>query len=131
MSAESPKAPTRGRSLENGLARVLTTLTLASAAVLLVGLAMQLIAAAGSVWMLEPFARRQAEDLSPGAILRGAASGDGRAVLHLGLLLLIATPVARVAFTLVVFALRRDWLFTVITGVVLTTLALAISGVLS
>jgi uncharacterized membrane protein len=41
-------------------------------------------------------------------ILRDARSVDGRGIIQLGLLLLIATPVARVAFSLVAFARQRD-----------------------
>jgi uncharacterized membrane protein len=40
----------------------------------------------------------------------------------LGLLLLIATPIARVAFSLVAFMLERDRTYVVITAIVLTIL---------
>jgi len=45
-----------------------------------------------------------------------------RAVMLAGLLLLIATPVARVAFSLAAFALERDRLYVVLTAVVLVVL---------
>ena len=43
----------------------------------------------------------------------------------LGLLLLIATPVARVAFSIVAFALEGDRLYVAITAVVLALLVLS------
>lgn len=46
----------------------------------------------------------------------------GQAVVMLGLLLLIATPVARVAFSVVAFGIERDRLYVAITIVVLTLL---------
>lgn len=59
---------------------------------------------------------------SIGATLRGVLTGDPRAIVQLGLVLLIATPVARVALTLAAFAAQRDRLYVAITGVVLVLL---------
>lgn len=64
---------------------------------------------------------------TPGAAFRftltdvvgGAAAGHGQAFVALGLLLLIATPIMRVAVAIVGFALQRDRTFTVISTVVL------------
>jgi uncharacterized membrane protein len=41
----------------------------------------------------------------------------------LGVLLLIATPIARVVFAVVSFAMERDWLYVAISAVVLAILA--------
>ena len=49
-----------------------------------------------------------------------------QAVIALGLLLLIATPVARVAVSIVAFAVERDWRFVAITTVVLLILLISI-----
>jgi uncharacterized membrane protein len=43
-------------------------------------------------------------------------------LIQLGLLLLIATPVARVLFSVLGFALERDWIYVVITLLVLVLL---------
>ena len=43
-------------------------------------------------------------------------------LIQLGLLLLIATPVARVAFAIVGFALERDRLYAVVSSIVLAIL---------
>jgi uncharacterized membrane protein len=48
--------------------------------------------------------------------------GHGQALVMLGLLMLIATPVARVAFSIVAFALERDRLYVTITAAVLALL---------
>jgi uncharacterized membrane protein len=61
-------------------------------------------------------------------IVRGALALQSAAIVQLGLLLLIATPVARVAFSLVAFVLQRDRVYVVITGIVLTLLVLSLSG---
>jgi uncharacterized membrane protein len=57
--------------------------------------------------------------------LTGMTHGYGRAIVVFGLLLLIATPVLRVAVTIVAFALQRDRIFVVITTVVLLLLLLS------
>ncbi len=61
-------------------------------------------------------------------ILRGAVHFEARAVTQLGLLLLIATPVARVALSLVGFLMERDRKYQVITLVVLLILLGSLVG---
>ena len=55
-----------------------------------------------------------------------AVAGEGRAIIQVGLLLLIATPIARVAFALVGFARERDWRFVGITALVLGLLCFSL-----
>ncbi len=43
-------------------------------------------------------------------------------------MLLIATPVARVAFSIIGFAMERDWLYIGVTIIVLVLLLLSITG---
>src|SRR5271167_3884050 len=61
-------------------------------------------------------------------IVGGALHLDGRAIIQLGLLLLIATPVARVAFSAVAFAIERDYLYVWITLFVLGILLYSLLG---
>jgi uncharacterized membrane protein len=51
-----------------------------------------------------------------------------RAVIQLGLLLLIATPIARVAFALFGFAEERDWMYVSFTAIVLAILLYSLVG---
>lgn len=65
-----------------------------------------------------------------GAITRGAFGGEGAAIVQLGVVLLIATPIARVAFTLVAFLRQRDRFYTAVTALVLAILLYSLfSGV--
>ncbi len=64
-----------------------------------------------------------------GTIISEALSFSSRGLIQLGLLLLIATPVARVLFSVVAFALQRDRLYVVITLIVLAVLLVSLSGV--
>jgi uncharacterized membrane protein len=61
-------------------------------------------------------------------VLSDACSGDGPGMMQFGLLLLIATPVARVAFSLAAFAVQRDRLYVVVTLSVLAVLTFSMAG---
>ena len=58
-------------------------------------------------------------------VVAGVRRGSGQAIVMAGLLLLIATPVARVALSIVVFIIERDRLYAVMTTVVLLILLIA------
>lgn len=60
-----------------------------------------------------------------GAVAAGVRDGHGQAIVTLGLLLLIATPVVRVAVSIAVFIIERDRLYVLITTAVLTLLLLS------
>jgi uncharacterized membrane protein len=55
-------------------------------------------------------------------IVAAAFRLDWMAVIQLGLLLLIATPIARVGFALIAFALERDRIYVVVTSIVFAIL---------
>jgi uncharacterized membrane protein len=61
-------------------------------------------------------------------IIQGALHLSGRAIIQFGLLVLIATPVARVAFSAVAFAIERDYLYVWITLLVLAVLLYSLIG---
>ena len=61
-------------------------------------------------------------------IVKEALAFHGRGLIQLGLLLLIATPVARVAFSVVAFAMERDRLYVVVTLIVLAVLVYSLAG---
>lgn len=62
-----------------------------------------------------------------GGIVRGLGAFEGRAIVMLGLLVLIATPVMRVAVSILAFFHAGDRAFTVITTIVLALLLLALA----
>jgi uncharacterized membrane protein len=79
--------------LEHALGRILLIGSLVSTAILALGLGMALVA---------------------------PASAAGPAVIRAGLLVLLATPVARVVASVFEYASDRDWLFAALTFVVLS-----------
>jgi uncharacterized membrane protein len=65
------------------------------------------------------------------AVGREALHGDGRAIIQCGLLLLIATPVSRVFFSMIAFGLERDRLYVVLTLIVFVILLYSLLGGIS
>ncbi len=82
-----------------------------------------LMPASGRVFASEPPELR-----SVGGIIRGVAARQPAAIVQLGLVLLIATPVARVAMSLVAFILQRDRVYVVVTTIVLALLFFSLTG---
>ena len=63
-------------------------------------------------------------------IFADAASWRSRGIIQMGLIILIATPVLRVAFCLFAFLRQRDRLYVLVTLFVLTLLLISLSGAL-
>jgi len=68
---------------------------------------------------------------SMAAIARGFIHFDGAALVVAGLALLIATPIMRVAASIVAFAVSRDWIYVAISAAVmaLVVASFALGGV--
>jgi uncharacterized membrane protein len=62
------------------------------------------------------------------AIVKGAVHFDGKSIIQFGLLLLIATPVARVLLSVIGFADERDYLYVALTLIVLAVLLYSLIG---
>jgi uncharacterized membrane protein len=67
-----------------------------------------------------PIKRGTPSDLS--AISNLALTLHSRGFIMVGVLLLIATPVARVVFSVIAFVVQRDWLYLAVTLIVLAIL---------
>jgi uncharacterized membrane protein len=61
-------------------------------------------------------------------ILVDAVDLRSRGLIQLGLLLLVATPIARVAFSVFAFARQRDLTYVVVTLIVLALLIYGLAG---
>ncbi len=101
---------------------------LLAAAIVLVGGVLYLIHYGAGTPALHAF-RGEPSDLRtiPG-IMKDALAFRRRGLIQLGLLLLIATPIARVAFSVLVFLRQRDRMYVVVTLVVLAVLIFSLTG---
>jgi uncharacterized membrane protein len=97
-----------------------------------------LVVFAGGVWFLakfydvpqnyKTFRGEPAELRSVPQIVNQAMELSPLGLIQFGLLLLIATPVARVLFSVLGFGLERDWMYVVITLLVLALLVYTLSS---
>lgn len=114
------------------LARIISVLlrtgVILSAVVVLLGGACYLVRHGSEFADYHVFRGAPEEYRSVGAILRTMGPSNCRAIIQFGLLLLIATPIARVAFSLVGFAMERDHTYVVITAIVLAVLIYSVAG---
>lgn len=108
--------------MEAVMGRLLQVGVLLASVVVALGGAIYLKAHHGSVPDYKVFASEPVALRDSGQLFEHVARGDGVAVIALGVLLLIATPIARVLFAVVSFALERDWLYVAISAVVLVIL---------
>jgi uncharacterized membrane protein len=110
------------RSLERVIGNLLRIGVLTAAAVVLVGGIFYLREYGGSRPDYHAFHGESLELRSVSAVLRDLSSLKSPAIIQFGLLLLVFTPIARVVFSAVGFALERDKLYVALTLVVLAVL---------
>lgn len=78
-----------------------------------------------ALYALDPGASEEV-DLSLGDIASGVARGDPIAVIDLGIVFLIATPLTRVVAALLVFAADREPRYIIVSLIVLALIAASI-----
>ncbi|MDR3713668.1 MAG: DUF1634 domain-containing protein [Puia sp.] len=60
------------------------------------------------------------------AIWEGLITGHGRAIIQFGIVILILTPIARIAFSVIGFLLEKDYLYAGITLAVLAIILISL-----
>ncbi len=120
----------REHAMEHWISYVLRAGVIVSAVIILIGGAMFILRGPGPS---DPNSMKQLLDGnyvnrdSLSSIFRGLRRGRGTAFADVGLLVLIATPVIRVAMTALLFTLQKDWVFVVITSLVFVILVLGVT----
>lgn len=124
-SVQKGSAGWNDSSIEVIIANLLRGGVLLSASVVTLGGIIYLIRQGHTITNYRVFQGDHSTLRSFGGIAHGVAQPSGRAIIQLGLLLLIATPVARVIFSAFAFARERDYLYV---GFTLTVLAVLLYG---
>ena len=119
--------PDRDEAMEAVLGSLLRIGVIVAAAVVGAGGVYLLITRGGWIPDFRSFQPGGSPLRSVPLILRGALALRADAIVQTGLLLLIATPVLRVIFSLFGFARARDWLYVALTLIVLSVLAVGLS----
>ncbi len=120
-------------TVELALARVLRIGVFISAALMLFGCGLYIVAHGREPIALVTFAPERSDlgftYTSIGGVARAALSGQsGAAWMQAGVLVLIVTPTLRVLASLFMFASRREHVYTLLALFVLTALGVGLSG---
>ena len=122
------RRPWTEEDVEQWIGMLLRTGVLIAAAVAAVGAAVYLARYGGAPENYRFFRGVPRGLDSVHGVVSGALHLRSRWVIQLGLLLLIATPIARVGLSLVAFARQRDRLYVVVTSIVLGLLLYSLLG---
>lgn len=122
------KRPWSDEQVEEIVGNLLRSGVIAAGIVVLAGGVIYLIRYGANLPDYSIFQGVPAEFSSVKGIIRAAFALRSRGLIQLGLLLLIATPVARVAFSIFAFALQRDRIYIVVTLIVLGVLIYSLAG---
>ncbi len=114
--------------MENILGNLLRAGVLLSALVVSIGGAIYLWRHGHSPVNFRVFRGEPADLRDVRGIIRDAVGLHARGIIQLGLLLLIATPIARVAFSIFGFAQERDRMYVVFTVIVFLILLYSLLG---
>jgi uncharacterized membrane protein len=120
--------PWRDRRLEAILGNLLRAGVILSASVVFAGACIYLFRHAHEPADYHVFRGEPADFRTIPGIIRSTIGGHGRGLIQLGLLFLIATPIARVALSIVAFSLERDHLYVGFTVIVLVILLYSLLG---
>ena len=126
MVLDNSTAPEHGhfddRRMETIMGRLLQVGVLLASFVMLIGGFLYMRAHHGEVPNYRVFSSEPLRLRHFGGVAKGIQAGDPAAIIQLAVLLLIATPVARVVFALIAFLIERDKLFVLISALVLAVL---------
>jgi len=125
--SEQPKGWTDARVAEI-IGGLLRAGVISAATVVIAGAAVYLIRHGHAAVHYSVFKGEPSDLRTLSGIRQDALSLHGRGIIQLGLIILIATPVARVAFSVVAFALEHDALYVVVTLAVLAVLIFSLTG---
>jgi uncharacterized membrane protein len=111
------------KRLEAMIGNLLRAGVLLAAATVFIGGSLYLAHDHARVVDYQHFSPSAVEQHTIAGIVKSALRGESGGLMQFGLLLLIATPIARVAMAVVGFALERDKLYATVSLIVLLILA--------
>jgi uncharacterized membrane protein len=124
----TPKRPWTDQRVEEIVGNLLRVGVILAAIVVLVGGFIYLVRHGGTPADFRVFHGEPADLRSVSGIVIDALEWRGRGIIQLGLLLLVATPVARVAFSIFAFAHQQDLTYVFITSIVLGILLYSLAS---
>ena len=123
-----PQTPKRHEIIADVSSWILRGGVILSAAVMLIGIAISFIHGTVSLDRMRGQTPNDGFEYQPSVIVHGIANLHGKYIIEAGIYILLFTPIARVAASMLIFAfVDKDRLYAVITFIVL---ALTLGGLL-
>lgn len=116
------------RNIELFIGNLLRACVISVVAVVLGGAIIYLPSAYSSHPSYHKFVSEPAVFRSVWGVLALAFTGDGKAIIEAGMLLLILTPILRVAVSVFAFLFEKDYLYVALTLIVLGILIFSLAG---
>lgn len=113
---------TQERDMRTWISLILRMGVLFSSALILTGGVLFLIQHPNEILSFKTFSGQPERLRNLGTIFSEALQLRSRSVIQAGVLVLIATPILRVVFSLFEFLAHKDWIYVVITTIVLSGL---------
>jgi len=124
-----PKNKISDYDIESVMGSLLITGVIISGSLILFGGIYYLIRMGSSVPHFKTFKGEPSSLRSVKQIFKGVTHFDSLSIIQLGLLLLIATPISRVVFSVIGFLFEKDYLYVIISLVVLAIIGYSIFSV--
>jgi uncharacterized membrane protein len=116
------------RQLENLLSNLLKYGVLIASAIVLIGGILYLINHGSEPAEYQVFRGTSSDFCSPIGVVNAVLSGSRRGIIQLGVLILIAVPILRVLISFLTFLLQRQFIYVLITSLVLASLTYSLVG---
>lgn len=124
---DSGKSPTE-QEMDSIIGNLLRVGVFVAGTIVLIGGIFYLIGHGGEIPEYRIFHGQPVDLRTLSGILGDVVQFRARAIVQLGFLLLIATPVARVAFSVYAFARQKDLIYVIVTLFVLAVLIFSLAG---
>lgn len=108
-----------GRDMEMFIGRMLRTGVVTASIICIIGGLMYMFRDGSSVADYSQFTGSPEDLRGFAGILHGLMTFEPLAIVQLGVVVLLATPILRVAFSILAFLIEKDYLYVVITCIVL------------
>ena len=115
--------------IESVMGRLLITGVIISGSLILFGGVYYLIQKGFTIPQYKTFIGEPSHLRSVKQIIAGVANFDSLSIIQLGLLLLIATPISRVIFSVIGFFFEKDYMYVGVSLIVLIIIAYSIFSV--
>lgn len=128
MIKTHPKNSWHDADIQNLIGNILRTGVILSAAIVLIGGILYLLKYGSTVLDHRMFRGEPSDLRHIKEIISNAVSLHSRGIIQLGLLILIATPILRVGLSSVAFFKERDFMYMVVSLIVLSFLLFGLMG---